>query len=347
MQLLLPIGTFCIAFAQMMLSITQPNQTYQYFLSQGLAFGIGSAMVFTPALAIVSHYFRKNRGYAFGFVACGSSVGGLIFPIVYQRLFQSAGFGWSVRTTAFICLACLVLACLILKTRLPLKPTTRRELLQFVDLGGFRDPRYCCAAASAFFTFYAIFIPYFYIKQYAEAHGMSANLSQYLLPIINAATVPSRLLCGFVADKTGPLNLMVPMTIISGIISLALWLPSSSNVAIILYAIFYGLLSGQFVSLLPTYIAKITPQPIYGARLGTIYMVVAIANLVGTPTGGGIVQGGSKEDFRKLIGFTGAMVTVGGLFMGAAWVLEARKVILSRRRRSKDDGVIMLNSFRF
>ena len=149
-QVLLPVGSFCIVFAQMMLSIAQPDQAYQYFLSQGLLFGIGSAMVFTPALAVIGHYFRRNRGIAFGFVASGSSIGGVIFPIIYQRLFPRVGFGWSVRTSAFVCLACLIVSCALLRTRLPLKPTTTREILQFVDLGGFRDARYCCAAASAF-----------------------------------------------------------------------------------------------------------------------------------------------------------------------------------------------------
>lgn len=134
----------------MMLSITQPNKAYQYFLSQSVLFGLGSAMVFTPALAIISHYFRKRRGYAFGFVASGSSIGGVLFPIIYQQLFIQIGFGWSVRITAFICLACLVFVSLVLRTRLPLKPTTRRELFHFIDLGGFKDARYCCAAAAAF-----------------------------------------------------------------------------------------------------------------------------------------------------------------------------------------------------
>lgn len=122
------------------------------------------------------------------------------------------------------------------------------------------------------------------------------------------------------------------MTLLSGILCLALWLPPGGNISIILFAVLYGLFSGQFVSLLPTYIARITPQPVYGARLGAVYMVVAVANLVGTPTGGGLVQGGTEDKFRHLIGFTGAMVTVGGLFAGVAWMLEARRILRSTPR---------------
>lgn len=177
----------------MMLSIAQPDQAYQYFLSQGLLFGIGSAMVFTPALAVIGHYFRRNRGIAFGFVASGSSIGGVIFPIIYQRLFPRVGFGWSVRTSAFVCLACLIVSCALLRTRLPLKPTTTREILQFVDLGGFRDARYCCAAASAFLC--VLFL-------HAASHAHSPHLppspapfTPSSSPTFTLSSTPSRRAC--------------------------------------------------------------------------------------------------------------------------------------------------------
>jgi MCP family monocarboxylic acid transporter-like MFS transporter 10 len=119
------------------------------------------------------------------------------------------------------------------------------------------------------------------------------------------------------------------MTLISGLLCLALWLPSNGNTPIIVYCILYGLFSGQYVSLLPAYLARISPQPVFGARLGAVYTVAAVANLVGTPTAGGLVEGGSEDGFRHLIGFTGAMVTIGGLFMGCAWLLEARRIYYS------------------
>jgi MCP family monocarboxylic acid transporter-like MFS transporter 10 len=140
---------------------------------------------------------------------------------------------------------------------------------------------------------------------------------------------------------------MAPMTILSGVLSLALWLPSNSNVAIIVYAILYGFFSGAYVSLLPAFIARITPQPIYGARLGAIYMIVAIANLVGTPTGGGIVQGGQIEDFENLIIFTGVMVTIGGLLLVAAWWLEVKAVLEQQTRAGKEKSSVTWKSFRF
>lgn len=52
--------------------------------------------------------------------------------------------------------------------------------------------------------FYGFFIPYFYIKIYADFRGVPPHIAKYLLAIMNAANIPSRILPGYIADKTGP-----------------------------------------------------------------------------------------------------------------------------------------------
>ena len=47
----------------------------------------------------------------------GSSVGGIIFPIMLNQLFKgSAGFAWGVRASAFVVLGLLVLTNLLMTT---------------------------------------------------------------------------------------------------------------------------------------------------------------------------------------------------------------------------------------
>lgn len=52
--------------------------------------------------------------------------------------------------------------------------------------------------------FYALFIPYVYVQIYANFRGVPSNISNYLLPILNAMNIPSRVLPGFLADRYGP-----------------------------------------------------------------------------------------------------------------------------------------------
>lgn len=85
-----------------------------------------------------------------GVIAAGSSLGGVIFPIVLQRLFPRIGFGWTIRAVGLINLVCLALSCLTMRTRLPKRPVPVSELLKFIDLGGFKDLRFTLISAAAF-----------------------------------------------------------------------------------------------------------------------------------------------------------------------------------------------------
>ena len=103
---------------------------------------------YTPALAVMGHWFKRQRAYALGITAAGSSLGGVIYPIMLQHLEAKVGFQWAVRIAAFVTLTCLSVAVLTMKTRIRMKGTV--TLSQLVDLHGFRDIRYTLVTVSAF-----------------------------------------------------------------------------------------------------------------------------------------------------------------------------------------------------
>ncbi|KZT01355.1 monocarboxylate permease [Laetiporus sulphureus 93-53] len=318
-RVLIPLGSVIIVFSLMMVSLVQPDKPYQLFLAQGILFGLGLACIFNPALAVAGHWFKRKRAYAIGVIASGSSIGGVFFPIMLQRLIPSVGFPWAVRAMAFVCLGCLTIATLTIRTRLP--PSRNITLRGLVDLEGFRDWKYVCASIGAFLVFYAVFTPYFYIQIYANMQGVPNSLAIYLLPIINAFGTPSRIIPGIMADKWGCLNVLVPSTLIASIFTLALWLPARSAASITAYAAMYGLFTGAFVTLLPAYIYTISPIEVYGARLGSMYLLVGIANLVGTPTAGAFLSTVDQSGFNGLIIFTGVLMAAGSLILGMVGVV--------------------------
>ena len=58
-----------------MMMTSLATEYYQVFLAQGLVVGIGSGLLFTPAISLVGTYFVKKRALATGIAACGSSLG--------------------------------------------------------------------------------------------------------------------------------------------------------------------------------------------------------------------------------------------------------------------------------
>ena len=120
-----------------------------------------------PGMAAVGQYFMKKRGAALGLAVAGSSLGGVIFPIALSKMLYnpSLGFGWTVRICGFIMLALLLPAILAIRARLP--PRKNQLLL----LGAFKEPTYVTLIASIFLMMLGVFIPIFYLPEYAVRQG--------------------------------------------------------------------------------------------------------------------------------------------------------------------------------
>lgn len=59
---------------------------------------------------LVSTWFLEKRGAALGLAVAGSSLGGVIFPIMVVHLIPEVGVGWAMRICAFLILVMLVFA---------------------------------------------------------------------------------------------------------------------------------------------------------------------------------------------------------------------------------------------
>ncbi|KAK0848485.1 hypothetical protein LTS02_014051 [Friedmanniomyces endolithicus] len=314
-------GTLLHVFGLMMASLA--SEYYQFILAQGICSPIGASMIFYPAMSTIPTWFFRKRGAAFGIVAAGSSLGGVIFPIMVQRLIVEVGFGWAMRTGAFLILALMVVAILTVESRFPpsKKPWSIKDFV--IPL---KELTYDLVSLGSFLFFMGIFLPINYIILEAEHYGMDPSLAQYLVPILNAASLFGRTIPGFLADKIGRYNMMMIMCFFTSILVLAMWIPSTTNAPIIVFAALYGFGSGAFVSLTPSLIAQISDVRQIGVRSGTLFAIISVASLVGNPIGGALLTKWNGE-------YTGLQVFAGVLtFAGYGSCLQmstARAVLLT------------------
>lgn len=178
---LLLIGTVVYIFGLMMTSLA--TQYYQFFLAQSLCAGIASSAVFNASMTSVVSWFFRRRAAAFGIMASGSSLGGFVMPIMIEKLIPKIGFAWTMRVVAFIFLGLLVIACATVKSRLPPRP---KPLVLRDYVGGFTEPPYALVLAGIYMFYWGMFVPYNYILLQAKDAGMSEELIDYLIPILNA-----------------------------------------------------------------------------------------------------------------------------------------------------------------
>lgn len=177
-----------------MLSLAQPNHFYQCFLSQGVCAGIGAGMLYVPSYAVVGHYFLKRRTLIMSIVASGSSLGAVIHPIMLNNTFNTLGFGNAVRASAGLVSGMLLIACLLMRTRLPppgkttpLIPAIKRfsqdwayifATLGYVSSHLSRDENAELLSSLLSFTI-AFYFPFYYLQLDASAHNLNVTFTFY------------------------------------------------------------------------------------------------------------------------------------------------------------------------
>ncbi|KAJ5982839.1 MFS general substrate transporter [Penicillium waksmanii] len=281
---LLAVGSFLVVFGMFMTSLC--TDFWQVMLAHGITIGLGSGCLFIPSVAIVSTYFTTKKSFATGIAASGSSLGGIIYPIVFARLQPRIGFGWATRVIAFLMLGMMLICIAVMRVRV--LPPQKRRLL---EPRAFLELPFTMFNLGEFFGFMGLYIPFFYVGSYATSKGgMSASLAFYMLPIMNAGSVFGRIIPNFLADKTGPLNMLLPCALISALLAYC-WIAITDMPGIIIYCILYGFFSGTFVSLPPTTVVSLSPSlQVVGTRMGMSFFFAGLGLLVGTPVAGAILQ---------------------------------------------------------
>ncbi|KAF7524802.1 hypothetical protein G7054_g11291 [Neopestalotiopsis clavispora] len=319
---LLITGTIIYCFGLMMTSLS--TQYYQFFLSQSIVAAAASGAIFNAAMSSVVTWFFKKRGAALGIVASGSSLGGVCLPIMMNHLIAKLGFPWTMRIIAFMFLGMCGIASVTIKSRLPPRPKPF-NIQDYVK--PFKEPVMVLTMLASFLFFWGMFLPFSYITLQAESAGMDPSLAQYLLPILNAVSILGRIGPGIVADKIGRYNSMICITLLSGVITLGLWIPGKSTGALIAYGVIFGFSSGGFISLAPTCIAQISDIREIGTRTGVAFGVQSLGALTGSPIGGALVRA-MNGNYLGLQLFCGIVMTLSVfVFLAARYVQHGFKLV--------------------
>ncbi|PQE19420.1 MFS monocarboxylate transporter protein [Rutstroemia sp. NJR-2017a BBW] len=313
------VGSFMIVFGLMMLSLM--TKYWQAFLAQAICIGLGSACVFLPSLSVVATYFSTKRGYAIGVVVSGGQLGGVIYPIMFRQLLPTLGFGWTTRVIGFMALGLLAISNAIMKPRVP--PKSKGSL---IDVAAFRDVRYSVFTLGLFFTFIGLYLPLYYTPTYGLIKlGMSLTEAFYLTAITNGASIAGAIVPSIIGDKLGPLNLMIPCSLITGILAFT-WIGIHTIPGLQAFVAFYGFFTGCLITLPNPILISLSPSlQDVGSRVGMSYSIAAFGLLIGSPSGGALLDL-EIGDFLKTQCFGGAFLFGGmSLFVLTRFLIHRQK----------------------
>lgn len=305
---------------------------YQIFLSFSILTGLGSSLLVTPSMGCVAHWFMEWRGLASGIAWTGSSVGGILIPLVIQSLLPQVGWGWSIRILGFVLLVLCIISVTFCRRRIPPRKgaeTTWRDTLPdpriFVDGTG----AMALTTAGVVMMDLAYFIPITYIPSYyidrqhlshQDTLTGSAAFAYQLLAILNAASSVGRYVAGDLADRFGRYNTMIVSLLLCTISVVCFWLPDmvvlglESDALLVAFILLFGFCSGSNVSLTPICLGQLCKTYDYGRYYASCYTVVAFGVLVGTPIAGRLLNAAEATGREKYWGIA--------LFAGLCYVIS-------------------------
>ena len=288
----------------MMLSLCKVY--WQFMLVQGVLMGVAQGFAQFPVIAAVAQHFDKKQAAALGVAISGSSIGGIVIPIVLSKMLNasSLGFGWSVRVIGFVMMPLMVFGIATVKARVPPRTTS------FWIPAAFKDRRLGLLILSLFFVFMGMLMPMFFLPTYAVERGMGATLAGYLPAILNAASTFGRVIPGVLADRYGRLNVYALGSLVSGIVIFCMD-SAKSNAALIVYAVVFGFSSGTIISGASTALAScVEDARNIGTYTGMGLAIGGLGFLIGPPVNGAFVS--HYGGFFQASMFSGAMCIFGG-----------------------------------
>ncbi|PVH97040.1 putative monocarboxylate transporter [Periconia macrospinosa] len=309
-------GSVMLVLGMFMTSLC--TEYWQTLLAQGFLMGLGMGCLFTPATGIIAQYFARRRGLALGIVSSGSTIGGIIYPVMFHKLVGRSGFGWSTRIMAFVIFGTMVLP--VLATRIRIKPPAARRIF---DSSVWKEAQYTLFAISFFLGYVGLYIPFFYIQLYcADKTIITGEFNFYLLPIMNASGFFGRLGIGHLADRVGPLRAFIMSSAACAILVFG-WIRIENEAGVVIFCILYGFFSSGMITLPATVIAAVLCPDVrqYGVRFTMQCAPAGVGLLIGNPIAGAILR---KGGWVGLQGFSGATV-IGCTVFGLITLLVGRR----------------------
>ncbi|ORZ32973.1 major facilitator superfamily domain-containing protein, partial [Catenaria anguillulae PL171] len=291
------------------------TEAWHLALTQGVMYGIGSALLYFPAVALPTQWWVKRRAFAVGLAVAGSGVGGLVYAQVVAALLPAVGARWTLRIMGLASGVLLALAAALAETRLP----RRKVSGPIIDTTMLRNPKFTPMLVGAVLTPFGFLLPYYYLPTYVvQIAGLPLSFATTLLTVLNALSIVGRVSMGYLADRAGNINSFIASVMLAGVGMFVFWgFAGSSQAMLIVFVALFGFTAGGFISLMPTVAAQLYGVATLPSILGLLYAATAAGNLAGNPIAGALILAieGSEalpsKSYALAIGFASFMMIAG------------------------------------
>ncbi|XP_011918509.1 PREDICTED: monocarboxylate transporter 12 isoform X2 [Cercocebus atys] len=300
--------------------------------------GLGFALCYSPAIAMVGKYFNRRKALAYGIAMSGSGIGTFILAPVVQLLIEQ--FSWR---GALLILGGFVLnlcVCGALMRPITLKEDhttpeenhvcrTQKEDFKRVSPYSSLTKEWaqtclCCClqqeysfllmsdfvvlAISVLFMAYGCSPLFVYLVPYALSVGVSHQQAAFLMSILGVIDIIGNITFGWLTDRRCLKNYQYVCYLFAvGMDGLCyLCLPMLQSLPLLVpFSCTFGYFDGAYVTLIPVVTTEIVGTTSLSSALGVVYFLHAVPYLVSPPIAGWLVDTtGSYTAAFLLCGFS-------------------------------------------
>ncbi|KAI8967438.1 major facilitator superfamily domain-containing protein [Mycotypha africana] len=296
------------------------TQIWQLYLTQGVLMGLAASLVWFPCISAAQQWFSKKRGLSVGIAISGSGFGGLILSNILQAIFDSLGYQWALRIIGFISLVLLSVAALLVR---PLNKPTKSDV-RLLNLRPFRNFQFCLMFGIQFIGNFAFNVPSSFLPAYARYLGLDPWIGTNMSAIISGVMIVGKITSGLLSDFVGRANMTFIVIFMTGVLSLALWLPSTTAGGIWAFAALFGYFGGGYMAMVPALLGQVVGMDEIEAANGILFFAWIFGGLFGQPICAALINEESGHPtYNYAIIFGGVLMTFAGLLALAIRILRA------------------------
>lgn len=314
------------------------------FVALTLAFlvigaGVGSSTL-VPAAVVAARWFRERRALALGITVAGTSIGGMVMPLVVEHFIAASGWRSALVAIAapdLVIALPLILAGVRLPSERPLMSeaaASEPEILPGLEL----VPALCTVsfwmlAVMQVLAGMGLSGTYYHIVPFLVASGYNSQQAAWVLSLQAGAVTVGFLLMGYLSDRFS-VRIVLPAALFIeglGVVSfLGVRNPQIAALSMAAFLVAFGITSGSTSSLVPIILAESLGLRRFGTLAGLVNLCATIGGSVGPLAVGAIYDAtGGYGPALQMCGLLLALAALATLFVSPAegLVIDARAAL--------------------
>ncbi|MBN2241775.1 MAG: MFS transporter [Acidobacteria bacterium] len=293
-----------------------------------------------PTILVVTRWFRRYRGIAVGITLTGTSIGGAVFPLVFNYVMENGGWRDAITVFLILCAVMMLLPYIFLVRSRPedkglppdgdeaaeAKRSSQKNKIEGPTMKeALRNPAFyilALATGALWFTMNGIYNNQSFFM--SEELGLPRSTYSLIFSAIFWFAIAGKLLFGHMSDRLDKISIMILVVILLLTGLFFLRLSSTGNLMYLYaYAAVFGLGFGGTFTLIQLVIAEFFAGHSYGKILGVLTAVDVACGGLGISV------------IAEMERIYGSYLPVLEMLMGLTSVVAVMVVVLYRIRRNQ------------